>query len=89
LPVAKVGSNDEGTFCRRIHGRTHGRCKYLSQAAPPAIGQTTAIIDVRRFEFRASGRQPIDLSRGAAFQDKPENDDSSVVESIELGTNAV
>src|ERR1700716_282760 len=29
--------------------------------------QTTATLDVRGFEFRASGRQPIDLGWGAAF----------------------
>ena len=31
--------------------------------------QTTATIDVRGFEFRASGRQPIDLGWRAAFPD--------------------
>jgi DNA topoisomerase III len=31
--------------------------------------QTTATLDVRGFEFRASGRQPIDLGWRAAFPD--------------------
>src|SRR4029078_12422558 len=41
---------------------------YLSALMPDfRYQQTTATLDVRRFEFRAAGRQPIDLGWRAAF----------------------
>ena len=39
--------------------------------------QTTATLDVRGFEFRASGRQPIDLGWRAAFPDWQPADEKS------------
>ena len=43
---------------------------YLSALMPDfRYRQTTATLDVRGFEFRASGRQPIDLGWRAAFPD--------------------
>jgi DNA topoisomerase-3 len=41
---------------------------YLSALMPDfRYRQTTATLDVRGFEFRAAGRQPIDLGWRAAF----------------------
>src|SRR4029077_12754390 len=43
---------------------------YLAALMPDfRYRQTTATLDVRGFEFRASGRQPIDLGWRAAFPD--------------------
>jgi DNA topoisomerase-3 len=44
--------------------------EYLAALMPDfRYRQTTAILDVHGFEFRASGRQPIDLGWRAAFPD--------------------
>jgi DNA topoisomerase-3 len=51
---------------------------YLAALMPDfRYRQTTATLDVRGFEFRASGRQPIDLGWRAAFPDWQHADEES------------
>jgi DNA topoisomerase III len=51
---------------------------YLAALMPDfRYQQTTATLDMRGFEFRASGRQPIDLGWRAAFPDWQPADEKS------------
>jgi DNA topoisomerase-3 len=54
--------------------------------------QATATLDVRGFEFRASGRQPIDLGRRAAFPDwqpaEEKGDEAQLLPSLRNGETA-
>src|SRR5712672_529570 len=66
---------------------------YLSVLMPDfRYRQTTATLDVRGFEFRAAGRQPIDLGWRAAFPDwqpaEEKGDDAQLLPSLRNGETA-
>jgi DNA topoisomerase-3 len=66
---------------------------YLAALMPDfRYRQTTATLDVRGFEFRASGRQPIDLGWRAAFPDwqpaAEKGDDAQLLPSLRNGETA-
>jgi DNA topoisomerase III len=61
---------------------------YLSMLMPDfRYRQTTAMLDVRGFEFRAAGRQPIDLGWRAAFPDWQPADEKGEVQLLPLLRN--
>src|SRR5580658_1386350 len=66
---------------------------YLAALMPDfRYRQTTAMVDVRGFEFRASGRQPIDLGWRAAFPDwqpaDEKGDEAQLLPSLRNGETA-
>ena len=67
---------------------------YLAALMPDfRYRQTTATLDVRGFEFRASGRQPIDLGWRAAFPDwqpaDEKGDEAQLLPSLRNGETAL
>jgi DNA topoisomerase III len=67
---------------------------YLSALMPDfRYRQTTATLDVRGFEFRAAGRQPIDLGWRAAFPDwqpaDEKGDEAQLLPSLHNGKTAM